>query len=41
MLWSRAGASAQSRLHSASLAVGLAGLFAAGGVSVADRGEWV
>jgi len=34
MLWGGAGASAQSRLHSGSLAVGLAGLFAAGtGVS--------
>jgi len=36
MLWGGAGASAQSRLHSWSFASGLASLFAAGGVSVAD-----
>jgi len=41
MLWGGAGASAQSRLHSGSFASGLASLFAAGGVSVADRGELV
>jgi hypothetical protein len=41
MLWGGEGARAQSRLHSGSFASGLAGLFAAGGVSVADRGELV